>query len=178
MLFRSTFHPDCHTKSCTPIHCTEAKIQFMEWGQCSRVLAWDGQLYRRRKVIPLSSFSLWRRSTHRLYRKTRRRFRRRVGRNSALWVAAIVIGTIAAAIGLVWSAGSVGFSIAWTLNSISGGGILGALFARFKLDGVMGPLDKRVCPHVTRGDLPCVIPSNPDVAGIGVSRTITLNGSV
>ncbi|KAF8907845.1 hypothetical protein CPB84DRAFT_1843702 [Gymnopilus junonius] len=157
-----TFHPNCQ-KSCIPFQCKQGKSLLMEWGTCSRILTWEGQLYRRRKVIPLSQISLWRRSTFRYYLKVHRF----LGERLVLWVTVIVFVFIAFPLAVTWAAFTLSLSAAWSLNSISGGAILGAIFGRFKLNGIMTPLDKRVCPPVTHGSFPCVIPSNPDVAGIG-----------
>ena len=54
-------------------------------------------------------------------------------------------------------------------NTISGGAILAAISARFRLGNSLDSMDKRLCPVVPVGGLPCVTPANPDVAGIGVS---------
>ena len=112
-------------------------------GECSSTLMWERRLYKRVIHVPHPRSYPWRH-------------------------ALTILTAIAVCLPLVvWSS----FWYPFFLNSISGGAILAALSARFHFGNPFKSIDKRLCPVVPVGELPCVTPANPDVAGIGVSFT-------
>jgi hypothetical protein len=64
----------------------------------------------------------------------------------------------------------------FTINGVSGGELLTIIGSHFpgpQLAGSFDRMDKHLCGAVVAGGTPCVIFSNPDVAGIGVSCFLT-----
>lgn len=69
-------------------------------------------------------------------------------------------------------AGLCFFVLVFAINGITGGAFLIKIqsdFPGWLLARGFSYMDKHLCGVVVAGELPCIIPSNPDVAGIGVS---------